>query len=363
MYGAFTAGVLSGWTASGMRPEFDVVTGISTGALIAPFAFVGKDFDEELKQYYTNVRSDDIYRRLPLAAWLWSDSVASSEPLAKKIAAGASPEMLNRIIAAHRAGRRLYVGTTNCDTRKLTVWDMGAIASRSTQQSGDLFQKIMLAACSVPGLLPPVPIEVEVDGKRYTELHADGSVNASVFVQPAMLGVAESGELMPRQHSMCVHVIVAGKLYAEPEPAKRGLVHLAGGSLDNVLRSRMEGDLVCVFLSAKYAGADFRLAAVPSDYHLSANMMSFDAVQMRRLFDEGYRCGRNGSAWQPLPPGLDRFRNSPRGDNRFVVLRDTPPPASVSRRVPMGVDAGVSFDGTPTAVASSRGSSEAGVAK
>ena len=131
--GAYTAGVLKGWTASGTRPQFDVVTGVSTGALIAPLAFLGPDYDAELERLYTSMRQENVFR--PRLHLLGFDSLVSSDPLAQQIAAGATPEILQRIADVHRQGRRLYVGTTNLDTKKLVVWDLGAIAARNTPPS------------------------------------------------------------------------------------------------------------------------------------------------------------------------------------------------------------------------------------
>jgi len=141
MNGAYIAGVLKGWTSSGTRPRFDVVTGISTGALIAPFAFLGPEYDAELERLYTSMRRENILR--PRLFWL--DSVASSEPLEQRIAAGATPDILRRIAEAHRQGRRLYVGTTNLDAKRLVVWDLGGIAARNSEESRVLFQKVLLA--------------------------------------------------------------------------------------------------------------------------------------------------------------------------------------------------------------------------
>ena len=154
MDGAYTAGVLKGWTESGTRPPFDVVTGISTGALLAPYAFLGPQYDAESEQLYTSMHRDSIFRPRLLVL----DSIVSSEPLQQQIAARATPEILRRIAEVHRQGRRLYVGTTNLDTKRLVVWDMGAIAARDSAESKALFQKVLLASCSIPGLLPPVAI-------------------------------------------------------------------------------------------------------------------------------------------------------------------------------------------------------------
>jgi predicted acylesterase/phospholipase RssA len=219
MFGAYSAGVLKGWTESGTRPQFDVVTGVSTGALIAPYAFLGPQYDAKLERLYTSMRRESIFRiRLLLL-----DSIVSSEPLEQQIAARTTPELLRRIAEAHRQGRRLYVGTTSLDTKRLVVWDMGAIAARNSVESTTLFQKVLLASCSVPGLLPPVPIDVEIDGKRFTALHVDGSVTACIFLKPAMVGIGPDGVLSPSARSLSIRVVVAGKVHQTVAPTKRDL--------------------------------------------------------------------------------------------------------------------------------------------
>jgi hypothetical protein len=321
MNGAFTAGVLKGWTASGARPRFDVVTGISTGALIAPFAFLGPEYDAELERLYTSVRRENIIGPRLLCL----DSVASSKPLEQLIAAGATPEMLHGITLAHRQGRRLYVGTTNLDTKRLVVWDLGAIASRDSEESKALFQRVLLASCSVPALLPPVPIDVEIDGKRCTELHVDGGVIASVFLQPRMLGIGPNGELPPIAAPPTVYVVVAGKLGPEIVPTKWELLSISTESLGAVFQARTEGDLAQLFLLARYAKANFALTGVRQNLVSKGDCISFDPQVMRGLFDEGYRAAKNGTAWQSLPPGLEeQWEAMPRRGTRFASIPGQP---------------------------------------
>jgi hypothetical protein len=316
--GAYTAGVLKGWTASGTRPQFDVVTGISTGALIAPLAFLGPEYDGELERLYTSMRRENVFRpRL-----LWLDSLVSSEPLEQQIAAGATPKILQKIAEAHRRGRRLYVGTTNLDTKQLVVWDLGAIAARNSTESRSLFQRVLLASCSIPGLLPPVPIDIEIDGRRFTELHVDGGVTACVFIQPAMMGIGPNGEQPSEASPTAIYVIVAGKLHQTAAPTRRELFSIAGEAMNAVLQSKMEGELATLFMLARYARADFKLIGIPQDYQTPSNNMSFDQEVMRGLFDEGLRRGRDGTTWRSFPPGLEKERLAlPRCDTRFAIVR------------------------------------------
>jgi hypothetical protein len=318
--GAFTAGVLNGWSASGTRPSFDVVTGVSTGALIAPFAFLGPDYDDTLERHSSDLRPGDVYQKRSLPALLWSDSLADSAPLQQRIAAAITPELLAKVAQAHAQGRRLYVGTTNLDTRRLVVWDLGAIASSANPDRLQLFRTVLLASASVPGALSPVPINVEVNGVKYTELHADGGVNASLFLEPAMLGLGHGQNRQDAAVDTTVYVIVAGKLHSKPQAVERRLFPVAGDALHGVLESRLDGDLLRVYLLTRFAGAQFALTAVPDDAPDERASLSINPSVMRDLFERGFRTGREGNGWLSVPPGLKPGEYPPpRGGTTFTI--------------------------------------------
>src|SRR5208282_620703 len=155
-----------------------------------------------------------------------------------------------------------------------------------------------------PGVLPPVPINVEVNGAKYTELHADGGVNASVFLEPAMLGLGHSRGKEGSAVDTNVYVIVAGKLHPKPQPVERRLFPVAGDALHSVLQSRLEGDLLRVYLLTRFGGAQFALAAVPDDAPDEPASLSINPSVMRDLFERGYRNGKEGNGWHSMPPGL-----------------------------------------------------------
>lgn len=319
MNGAFPAGLLNGWTESGARPEFDVVTGISAGALIAPFAFLGSEYDAALARNAA-LEADDIYRRRPLPALPWADSLADSQPLWQRIQLEVTDEFLVKIAHAHAQGRRLYVGTTNLDTNRPQVWDLGAIAAGDNPNKLDLFRKVLLASSSVPGLLPPVAINVDIDGKKYSELHVDGGVSASLFLHPQMLGV-EPADPHPESLKGTVTVIVAGKLSSDPTPTRRRLFQVSGRSISGLLQAQLEGDLLRVYLLTLYAGSKFALAAVPADCGDGVNSLTMDAKQMRCIFEEGRRFGSSTTGWKSEPPGIDpRDWQSPRNSVRLTAL-------------------------------------------
>ena len=185
--GAFGAGVLCGWTAHGDRPQFKLVTGISTGALIAPFAFLGSSYDDTLRYLYTGITSKDIFRMKSLLTVLWRDAIADTKPLAKKLDQYVDEAMLAAVAAEHKKGRRLIIGTTQLDAQRLVLWNMGAIASSGDPEAIKLFRKILLTSASIPGAFPPQYIRVEAGGKRYEEMHVDGGTTAEVVLYEAAL--------------------------------------------------------------------------------------------------------------------------------------------------------------------------------
>jgi len=323
--GAYPAGVLKGWSESGRRPCFDVVTGVSAGGLIALFAFLGGEYDDALERGYTTIQASDIYQRRPLAVLPWAESLADSGPLRRRIEAEVTAEVVAKVAQAHRAGRRLYVGTTNLDTTQSVVWDLGAIAAGNDPGKLELLRNILLASCSVPGFLPPVPIDVEIDGKHYTELHVDGGVSASLFLHPYMLGV-EPGALPAADCSAgTVSVIVAGKLYPDLVPVRRRLLPVSANSLRGMFQSQMEGDLLRIYLLTLYAGMKFGVTGVPRDFAVDTHSMEFDPALMRQLFEAGRRFGRTGDSWQELPPGIEPSeRQTPRRGVTFTTLASQP---------------------------------------
>lgn len=310
MNGAFPAGLLKGWSASGTRPRFDVVTGISTGALIAPFAFVGAEYDEELERVYTSVNAAQIYRLRSLLALPWSDALADSEPLRRRIKKEVTSEMLEKIARAHRSGRRLYVGTTNLDTLQQVVWDLGAIAAGNDPQKLDLIHDVLLASCSVPGLLPPVPINIQIDGKNYSELHADGNVSSSLLLPPQLPGIGGDGLAMDEPNPVELYVVIAGKLAPEPTEVERRLFHVSDVSLKGLIQSQMESDLQRVYLLTRLTGARFHLAAIPEDLPTNSKSLSFDPRSMREVFEAGRQFGERAGPWLETPPGSDPSEGS-----------------------------------------------------
>lgn len=322
MYGAYAVGVLSGWTASGTRPEFDVVTGVSTGGLIANYAFLGKEYDRQMVESYTSITDRDIYRRkLPTSA-LFSDSVASSAPLQRLIAAQVDDNAITAVARAHMCGRRLYVGTTNIDTRRLVIWDMGAIAASGRPDAKELYRKILLASASPPGFLPPVEIAVEVNGRRFTELHVDGGASTGLFLRASTLHIDREALKAGKQPlaGSDAYVIVAGKLYADPECIDRRALKLGESALHSVLYAQTRGELFRIYTLCLLGGMKFHLAAIPEETPVGSDAMTFDRDQMRKLYESGFAAARGGRAWRDTPPGAEpQEQTQPRTGTQFLA--------------------------------------------
>jgi hypothetical protein len=328
-FGAFSVGVLSGWTATGTRPTFDVVTGVSTGGLIATFAFLGPEYDGQMVRLYTSLTDRDVYVRKRPAALLWSDSAADSAPLKRMIDSQVDDAVIQQVARAHASGRRLYVATTNLDTRRLVIWDMGAIAASGRPDAKELYRKVLLATSSPPGFFPPVEFDVTINGRRFTELHVDGGATTGVFLRASTLHVdreALQGGRRPLAGSNA-YVIIAGKLYADPSCTDRRTVPIGESSLRSLLSSQTRGELFRIYALCLLGGMSFHLAALPEDFKIDGDAMTFDPQEMRRLYDAGYALATGGQAWRATPPGAEpQEQTRPRSGNEFYAPGAPMPP-------------------------------------
>lgn len=302
--GAFGAGLLVGWTATGTRPEFHVVTGISTGALTAPFAFLGPEYDGALKEVYTTISADDVFADRPFTAALLNDAMADTSPLFELVAKYVDEDMLARIAREYEKGRFLLVATSNLDARRPVIWDMGAIAASGAPDAIDLFHRILVASAAIPGAFPPMMIDVEVDGAPHQEMHVDGGAMSQVFIYPAALNV---GDLSRRYHvrrKRTAYVIRNARLDADWAQIERQTMSIAGTAISSLIQSQGIGDLYRIYLLAERDGIDFNLAYIGRDFH-AERAGDFDPAYMGALFDYGYRLARNGYPWKKYPPGYD----------------------------------------------------------
>jgi predicted acylesterase/phospholipase RssA len=312
--GAFGAGLLYGWTQAGNRPTFKVVTGVSTGALIAPFAFLGSEYDEVLKEVYTRVTPTDIALPRSVIAAIQNDGMADNLPLWGLISKFVDQNLLDRIAEEHAKGRILLVGTTDLDARQPVIWNMGVIASSGAPQALELFRSILLASAAIPGAFPPTMVPVEVDGEAYQEMHVDGGASAQVFLYPPGLSRAATsiGEQMSRHGH--VYVIRNSSLSATWAPVSRQTINIAGRAIDSLIHTQGLGDLFRIYLTTQQDGLDFNLAYIDKDFVYANKKEQFENAFMVKLFDYGYQLGRKGYPWHKTPPGIEVGSNRARED-------------------------------------------------
>ncbi|MBP3960980.1 patatin-like phospholipase family protein [Gemmata sp. G18] len=331
LYGAYSAGVLDGWTRAGTRPEFDVVTGTSTGALIAPFAFLGSEYDAQAMKLYTGVRTQDIFR---VRAWVtipFRDALATSLPLQKLIDSQITQELLERIAEEHRKGRRLYVGTTDLRTRRAVIWDMGAIACRPCPEGCMLFRDVLLASSSIPGVLPPVPFRIAIDGHRETEYHVDGGITAPLFMPPGVFESAGAGAgagADPMLTKANFYAIVSGKLYPDEGIVRRRILPVLSASTGAVLFAHCRAELANTYWQSQLAGMRYHMVALRQDTDIQVNTaVSFDREIMMKLYREGLNDGQSGPNWKYIPPALSPCDgNYARGGLRLRTMPPVPVP-------------------------------------
>jgi len=299
--GAYGAGLLCGWTEAGTRPQFDIVTGISTGSLIAPLAFLGSEFDGQLRQGYTETEPGHIFIKRGFFGILkHRDALTDSKPLQQLIEEMLGEKELAAIAREHRKGRRLLVMTTNLDAQEPVIWNIGAIAVSGRPEALGLIRKILLASSSIPVAFPPVMFEVEAGGHRYDELHVDGGVMAQVFGGALLLA---EGWRPHANEPVEFYLIRNGSMGSEYEVTRRKLSAIAGRSISTMMRMQAQSDVLRAWMFSRLAGGSFHYVSIPDDFQEELSE-PFDPKYMKALFDVGRQQGLHGIPWQQTPAGL-----------------------------------------------------------
>jgi predicted patatin/cPLA2 family phospholipase len=301
--GAFGAGLLVGWTAAGKRPTFDVVTGISTGSLIAPLAFMGSSHDQSLREAYTEISGKDIYRKKGILQAITSESAADNTPLRNLIAKYVNDELVAEIATQHAKGRRLLIGTTNIDAERPVIWDIGAIASSTEPERTRLIRDILVASASIPGIFPPVRLNVTADGKTYDELHVDGGTSNQVFLMPSNFSAKAIDKATNVKRKRTLYIIRNGKVGPEWSAVKPKLTSIAGKSVSSLIKTQGIGDLYRIYVSAKRDGVSYNAIWVPDSFDMK-EPEPFDPAYMKALFELGETMAKGGIKWSRLPPGF-----------------------------------------------------------
>ncbi len=307
MHGAFGAGFLYGWSKTGKRPDFKLVSGISTGALIAPFAFLGEDYDEALKTVYTTTSTSQIAEFLSFFNVFRGESVARTDPLRKLLKDAVTDEMIADIAKVHDEGRRLYIGTTHMDAQRLVIWNMGLIAKSDSPDKAKIFREVMLASSSIPGAFPPVYFKVKVDGEVYDEMHTDGGTLSQVIFYAGTLDLRaatrEVGFDIKQWPVGNLYIIRNGKLGPEPKQINRRFSEISERAISTMIKAAARTDLYRIYAFAGREGANFYYVDIPDDFEDRAEE-AFDKEEMNRLFELGEKMGRAQDSWQTVPPGF-----------------------------------------------------------
>lgn len=299
--GAFGAGVLAGWTARGDRPEFEIVTGVSAGAIIAPFAYLGPKYDHQLKEIWTQYQMNEIVVAQILPGLFGGPALADTSPMAQLMAKYITRDFMREVAAQYARGRILMVLTTNLDAQRPVVWNMGEIARTGTDEALDLFRKVIMASAAIPGAFPPVSIAVEADGKPYDELHVDGGTTRETFVLPFNAPFKAFDKLYPAPPIRKLYLIKNGKVAPEATVVEPKALSIASRAISTLIKAQNWGELYRIYRMAKDAGAEYNLLAVPASFDVTTQKL-VDPVYQKALFDEGYRLGNGGGPWMHVPP-------------------------------------------------------------
>jgi predicted patatin/cPLA2 family phospholipase len=307
--GAFGAGLLTGWSARGNRPQFSIVTGASAGALMAPFAYLGSGYDEVLRSVFASGEMENFLQFEGVSGIVGS-GLFKAGPLRDLIAKYVDAGTLEAVAQQYRSGRKLFIVTTNLDAQRTAIWDMGRIASSGNPKALDLFRKVMEASSSIPGIFSPVLIDVEAEGKAFAEMHVDGGVTANIMVVPEAILVANRAAL-PQSVRPKVYIVINGKLDPYFEVVKPRTLQIAIRSFETSVRANTRNALLATYEFAKRRNWQVNIAAIEDSVPNQAKP-GFDTAYMRTLFDYGYERGKSGQLWQPTPAETIERQRAPK---------------------------------------------------
>jgi predicted acylesterase/phospholipase RssA len=313
--GAYGAGLLTGWSALGTRPEFKGVTGVSTGALTAPFAFLGPAYDGQLERFYTTIGRSDVMTSRGLVTALLRDSLYDTTPLLRLIRGALTPEMVAAIGREYsERGRLLMVGTTNLDVPVGVLWNLGAIAASARTDAPELIAQILLASASVPGAFPPVMMDIESGGQHFHEMHVDGGTVAQVMLYPPSFGsndlrfehTPETERLRETiaRRPFRLYIIRNATPGPDLDTVDRSTLTIAGRAISTLISSQGIGDLYQLFVLARRDGIDYNVTWIPESFSERPSE-PFERGYMNRLFQVGRKAIAGGAAWSKYPPGFN----------------------------------------------------------
>jgi hypothetical protein len=310
--GAFGAGIICGWAETGTMPVFKLVTGVSTGSMIAPFVFLGGRYIDQLHKLYTTITQSDIrsMRALKgLSGVLFDDAIADTAPLYRLISRYVNEQMVADIAAAYKAGRLLMIATASLDQQRPILWNIGAIAASGHPDAIELIRKLILASASIPGAFPPVMINIEANGQRYQEMNVDAGVAAQAFLYPIWLGLRMNLRFGPFARVHHAYIIRNGRLDPDWASVNRDFLTIIERAINTMIHYLGYNDILRLYNTAKRDGIDYNLAYIETDFSATRND-PFDPEYMKALFEYAYKKGKQNSFWHKEPPVLDVWHSS-----------------------------------------------------
>ena len=302
--GAFAAGLLCGWSDAGTIPPFKLVTGVSTGSMIAPFAFLGRPYNDRLRAMYTTIKADDILEKRGLYGAVFGDALADTTPLFHLISGYINEQMLADIAREYSKGRLLLIGTTSLDQQRPIIWNIGAIAASGQPGALELVRKVVLASAAIPGVFPPVMIDVEAGGRRYQEMNVDGGAVVQTFLYPPDIGLRMNLRSAENARERHAYIIRNGRLDPDWASVDRRFLTIAGRAISTMLHYSGYNDILRIYATTKRDGVDYNLAYIDPAFP-NVKHEDFDPAYMRSLFDYAYAKGRQGYPWHKAPPNIE----------------------------------------------------------
>ena len=301
--GAFGAGLLCGWSEQGTRPVFELVTGVSTGALTAPFAYLGSTYDPQLRAVYTELTPTHVLLKRYVTAALFDDAMADNSPLFQTISRYLDEDMLAALAKGYGDGRLILIGTTDLDAQQPVIWNVGAIAASGHPRALNTIRRLLLASAAIPAAFPPTMFDVTLDGKPYQEMHVDGGAFAQAFLYPVAM-TQQRRDRMARGHLVVpatAYIIRNARLDPEWATVQRRTLGIAGRAIATMIAANGYNDVTRIYSTALRDGVDYNLAYIGSDFTMKLPG-PFDPGYMRALFDYGYQRARRGYDWSKKPP-------------------------------------------------------------
>jgi hypothetical protein len=296
--GAYGAGLIYRWSEAGDKPTFQLVTGVSTGALTAPFAFLGKDWDSQLRYAYSGPKVPHLLRSRGLLSLL-TPGVYSKAPLRELVEGYVTDALIQAVAAEHAKGRQLLVATTNLDTERLMIWDMGAIAAHGGPEARALFAEVLIASASVPGVFPPSMIAVTSGGKHFTEMHVDGQTQNAFFAIPGALLNPQTDAPAP-PYKVNLYVVINGHVDSLFAVTRREIMPILARTFDVANKASIRSVLLNTAEYCRSHDCALKVSALPSG--VKDDPLDFGVHHIHDLFAAGEAAQTGGAAWSNAAP-------------------------------------------------------------